>query len=136
MSVETFKADGVDFMIEDRAFRQRLYWDGQLASEISTVRPRISIIHRFATSEPASQIEVRTFHPRGWLVVRDGKFVGGQAPNQLQAIMWTVVAALGLASFAAGNRPGLLALFGAVLAASHISIRLSYESKKRSFAAG
>ena len=83
MTTQMFQVDGADVTLEERAFRQIVYWNHRHVSEISIVRPRLVVRHRFPAPESSRQVEIRSYPPGlGRIVLLDGHVVDTGPPKK------------------------------------------------------
>lgn len=99
MAVKEFTVDGIRVTVEESVFRERVYFDGERMSEISTLRPVLSRVHAFETASPPARFELRSYGIGGWVLIRDGRLLASQRPGWGLAAFFALLGVLNWLDF-------------------------------------
>ncbi len=109
MADHKFTVEGINVLIEESLFHERVYFDGERMSEVSTLRPVFSRVHAFSAGSPPARFEFRTYGVGGWVLIRDGRLLASKRPGWGLAALFGVVGLMKWLQVAfQGDRPDLL----------------------------
>jgi hypothetical protein len=120
--LRSLSLDGLSLAIDRKAFSERVYYQRELVSDVSLVRPRLVTVHKFVVSDPPATFEVQTYEPGGWIVFRDGAIVGSEMPGRVWMVVFGVFAVLQWTDFALEG--GRIDLAAAIISTTFVAAAL------------